>query len=196
MRKMVFVGCHCDDIEIGCGATIFKNHKGWQVDCHILTHLDPTYGDLKDYSTKSLNSLGVSTQKYYDFGIRDLHRNIDRLHNILKEIDQSKPDSVFVQSNDWHVDHSFLNMIAIRTIRNSNLIFYRSSRYNHRVFNPNTFENIPANCVERKIEALRNYPMVKTYLTPEFVRSELTINGVECNFPYAEAFESFRRIKI
>jgi len=139
--KILAIGAHYDDIEIGCGGTLLKHvEKGDKVVLGITSSDEYRTGDKDDrYQEQVLSAefLGVGTEDIFRFSYHD------ETHNIIGQLDYIKPDIVFTQHEfDTHQDHRRASIIgqAVGRKRYITTLFYDSgSSYD---FHPNVFSII------------------------------------------------------
>lgn len=159
LMKILAIGAHYDDIEIGCGGTIL-GHLDNKDDVHFaVTSADEfRTGDPDDRYVEQLRSFGhmtLSTKKLHTFSYKD------EVHNIIGELDGLWPDIIFTQHEfDTHQDHRRASIIgqAVGRKRHITTLFYDSgSSYD---FHPNVFSMIDwnekvelMNCYKSQIEA-------------------------------------------
>ena len=75
--QVLFLGCHCDDIELGCGATIHKHRNDWEMHASVLCshgRRDDALEVIKHIAEKSLNSLGIQNLHFNHFHPDSFHQ--------------------------------------------------------------------------------------------------------------------------
>lgn len=198
--KALFLGCHCDDIELGCGGTIHK-HKDWEVHCAVLCnhgYFDGELKNIKSYAQESLSNLGVTHQYFGGFIPDEFSQQRQKIWEYLSNLKKIQPQIVFVQSNDEHPDHKLLNQESIRIFRNTTVLSYHVTR-SQQCFPADTFEELSAENVETKLRSVKIYHSLyktKNYLTPENAISQLRFNGIYPGFEFAECYKTIIRIGI
>ena len=197
--KALFIGCHCDDIELGCGGTIHKRKNDWDITCVVLSSCGP-FGhlrELRDYSLKSLNELGATKVKFENFPTNDFWQHRQRLWQVINDLDAAiKPDIVFTQCVDDHQDHKTLYEETIRNFKKVDVVSYQPTTRNSLSHRWNWFEVLSQENVDAKIIVLDNFPCYnrKIYFVPENVKSQLRINAMYIEEEFAEAFELVKKI--
>ena len=186
MNKILFIGAHPDDAELGCGGTIDKlREEGYNVRVIMLaegTSCRYNKCDLESEKVKkqikirtecaisSLNNLGVNSYKFYDLPCGRLDREplIDINKIIEKEINEFKPDSVYTHSNtDTNKDHRIIfeaTRIATRPSSKTfvkNVYLYEvlsSTEWNfNESFRPNLFIGLSESNIQKKINSVNMY---------------------------------------
>jgi LmbE family N-acetylglucosaminyl deacetylase len=160
MKRILAIGSHFDDIEIGCAGTIYKHiQKGDEV-YFAITHTDeyrtgPVLDRLKEQD-KALETLRLSKLPRCLF----LFAESDTDAEMIEAMDQIKPDIIFSPfEHDTHQHHRRSSIIAqaVGRKRNMTVLFYDSgSTFN---FYPNVFSMIDfeikskiLNCYKSQIE--------------------------------------------
>jgi len=167
MRKVLFVGAHVDDIELGCGGTLHK-HQDW--DCHCLTISKHSFSplgkdgpnpDIWKSQVAALKHLGDPPLELYSHRTNFLEEERNAVYQTLKNAaEKFAPDWVFVNHPDDHQDHGTVYREAVRAFYDSSLICYPISSSTQN-FEANYYEVLPDDSVEAKIASLREYGMYK-----------------------------------
>ncbi len=198
-RRVLFIGAHPDDIEIGCGALIA--HIVGQTDILCVTLSDnqknPDLRNLVDEHYRSMAVLGVPKEKIVlaPFETRrfpDQRQEI--LEYMLKLRHDFQPDIVFVHSQaDIHQDHGVVTSEALRAFRGTTVLGFDVIRSSYGFF-PSFLVEVNASDVEKKVEALAQYTTYKSryYFGADVTRSTLVRFGAIGERPYAEGFDIIR----
>lgn len=194
LNKILFIGCHCDDIELGCGATIDK-WKNKQIDCIILSQKTIDEKSLKKTSTKSLKKLGVKNLFFYDFSPSKFHEKTQQIWEKLIKFDTDY-GSVFFQESDHHQDHETLYKVTNRMFQGKNLFTYCASPISCPNFKPNFFVEISKKNLKIKLKSLKNYKIYKNkpYFDKKLIKSIAKINGSLAMCNLAEGYRIKRII--
>ena len=139
--KILAIGAHYDDIEIGCGGTLMKHISDGDEIYYAITSADEyRTGPPEERLIEQcdvLKRMGIQTTAMTLFSYKD------ELHTIIGSLDSLNPDIVFTHfENDTHQDHVRASIIgqAIGRKRGTTTVFYDSgSSYN---FSPNVFSMI------------------------------------------------------
>ena len=151
--KILAIGAHYDDIEIGCGGTLIKHVKrGDDVYFAITSSNEFRTGNVDNrYKEQILCAeiLGISLDHIFRFEYSE------ELHDIIGQLDYLEPEVIFTQYEfDTHQDHRRASIIgqAVGRKRNITTLFYDSgSAYD---FYPNVFSTIDW---RRKLELIYCY---------------------------------------
>lgn len=190
--NVLFLGCHCDDIELGCGGTISKFRHKWNIHCHVLSDKDLVGRDLKSTCCKSLKKIGVKNVSFSSFKPSHFHEKRQEIWSTLNSLDEEiKPEAVFSNENDEHQDHKILYEETLRNFRKSSIIQYTISRSSNS-FNPNIFIELSKKDVKSKCSAVLEYRKLynKNYLSKKSVVSQLIFFGIHQEMKYCESFNA------
>ena len=201
MKRILILGSHCDDIELGCGATIYKHREEWETTCAVfMKHGDHiNYKNLCEVSHKSLSFLGANEIRHFDFPVNNHYQHRQKIWETLHSLDKEiQPEIVITQQPDEHQDHETLYLETLRNFRKSSIISYRSSIRNCMNFEHHVFETLDRPHVNAKLDALKMYNMYtdKVYFKPENVESMLRVQGIYVEAEFAEIFGAIKVIGI
>jgi hypothetical protein len=189
-RRLLFIGAHMDDIELGCGALMHSVAKRAEIRCVTLSdnRVNLPDGSLTAEHRASLQILGVDASNIdiYSFVTRRFSEaRQDILDRMIKLRDSYMPDVVFTHSGrDIHQDHEIATVLGFEILRSTN------------GFVPNLFYEVSENDALQKVAALAQYQTYreKSYLGEVAVRSSLIRYGTIAEKPLAEAFDVMRLI--
>jgi LmbE family N-acetylglucosaminyl deacetylase len=198
-EKLLFIGAHPDDIEIGAGALLA--HVAGQADVMCLTLSDnqknPLLRNVVEEHYQSMAVLGVPREKVVvqTFETRNFTRDRQQILESLFELNQGyRPAMVFTHSQaDMHQDHGVVTMETLRAFRGTTVLGFDVLRSSHGFF-PHFLVEVSEQDVRRKIEALSMYRTYadKYYFDAEVTRSALIRHGALAELPYAEGFDILR----
>lgn len=205
-NKVLVVGPHTDDAELGCGGTIARLlEEGVDVYVSVFsTAADslppgapPTL--LQDEFLKAMCFLGVpkSNLTIHNYKVRKLsYYRQEVLEDLVKQSQEIQPDAVFVPSgNDLHQDHQVTYAEGLRAFRNSTILGYELP-WNHITFSAQAFFILQRRHLDKKCQVLRIYKsqweLHRSYFSREFQEGLARMRGVQIRSEYAEAFEVIR----
>jgi len=198
-KRVLFVGAHPDDIELGAGALIYNILPHCEVTCVTLSdnQKNSALKNVLSEHYKSMTVLGVPRDNIIveKFETRYLpsHRQ-EVLEYMLKLRREIKPDIIFVHSEqDIHQDHNVVTQEALRAYRGITVLGFDVMRSSHGFF-PNFFVEVSEKDVAKKIEALAQYETYqgKYYFGPELLRATMVRHGALAEKPFAEGFDILR----
>ncbi len=198
-RRLLFIGCHPDDIELGCGALLHQVARQREVLCVTLSdnQKNPALSGLIEEMYASMNRLGVPRERVLlgPFTTRHFSEaRQDILDYMIRLRRDFRPEIVFVHSrSDMHQDHNVATEEALRAFRDTTLLGFEIIRSSHGFF-PQFLAEVSEDDVQAKLEALACYKTYadKHYFSPEVIKSTLLRNGAIAIRPYAEGFEVLR----
>jgi len=198
-KRVLFLGAHPDDIELGCGALL--NHIVNQTDVLCVTLSDnqknPDLQNVKNEHFESMSVLGVPKEKIVlgAFTTRvfpDARQEI--LEYFLNLRRDFKPDLIFVHSKqDVHQDHNTMTDEALRAFRGITVLGFDVVRSSYGFF-PHFLVEVTEEDVNKKIEALSCYETYRDryYFNSELTRSIMVRHGALAECPFAEGFDILR----
>ena len=200
-KRVLFLGAHPDDIEIGAGALIAKIADQCEVLCITLSdnQKNPKLTQLVDEHRESMRILGVKPENDI-LGPFETRRFPDERQEILEYMlkfhREFKPELVFVHSKaDVHQDHNTITTEALRAFRGVTVLGFDVIRSSYGFF-PHFLVGVNEDEVQRKMDALAAYKTYQSlyYFNPELTRSILVRNGAVAERPFAEGFDILRVI--
>ena len=192
---VLFIGCHPDDIELGCGGLINKLKNEYEIYAlNLSKNLDQLeHKNLVNESKKSLKNLGVKENNiiFGDLKSREFSYQrqeiIDYLWQIKKKIN---PTCIFITPFDLHQDHQVCNMESKRVFREKSILEYdlvRSSLdRNHSIFVELTKKDL-----DFKIKALEQYKThsKRNYFKKQAITSIAQSGGIKQELNFCEIFK-------
>ena len=204
--RIIVLAPHTDDGELGCGATMAKfTAAGKKIFYVAFSTCSKSLlpGLPKDTLAieckKAISILGIKEENIilFDFEVRELliHRQriLEELVTLNKKLN---PDLVLLPAmNDIHQDHQVVYGEGMRAFKNCNLFGYELP-WNNTRFQPNYFQTLNENDLNRKIQAVKAYQsqLNKNYTQEDFIRSLAKVRGVQANAAYAEAIELYKLV--
>ena len=198
--RVLAVGAHADDIEIGCGGTILRlvaEHPGLSVDWLVLSGLGQRAEEATDSAAAFLEGAGetrVTVEGFRDgFFPYDGAAVKERFERLKAEVD---PDLILTHRlEDRHQDHRLVSELTWNTWRDHLILEYEIPKYEGDLGQPNLFVPLVTEVCERKLELLRKgFPSQagRDWFTDDTFWSMLRLRGLESRSPsrYAEAFHA------
>jgi LmbE family N-acetylglucosaminyl deacetylase len=196
--RVLVLGCHSDDIEIGCGATLLQIARRYP-------HAEVTWavlsaeGERREEAEASARAftegaarLNLRLESFRD-GYFPYHgaEVKDWFEDLKPTIE---PDVVFTHhGQDRHQDHRLVAELTWNTFRRHLILEYEVPKYDGDLGNPNVFVPLDDDVVTKKLALLRDqFASQKTrhWFDEEVFRAILRLRGMEAVPPtrYAEAF--------
>lgn len=198
-RKILIVGAHPDDIELGCGALMAHIAGQAEILCVTLSdnQKNPQLKNVVQELHQSMAILGVPDDKVVvgSFETRNFPRDRQEILEYLYEIKREYgPDLVFAHTRaDTHQDHAVVTDEALRAFRGTTVLGYDVLRSSHGFF-PHFLVEVTEQDVERKLRALAEYHTYedKYYFSADVLRATMIRHGALAERPYAEGFDILR----
>lgn len=194
--RVLFLGAHCDDIELGCGGLINQRFRSWDIACLTLSRLVVNSSiSLQEYSIAALSTLGVSPDQieHRNYHPSNMPTHVD---DIWADLRAFTPDVVFTQEPDDHQDHTVLYETTLRAFNpGTSVITYRATSRSCPVFNANLYAPLTPEELAAKVVAIEKYQPVyshKPYLRPEAIKAQAVVDGLAIGCEAAEAFRVVR----
>ncbi len=196
--RVLCLGAHSDDLEIGCGGTILTLAARE-------TPLDVTWivfsanGERRREANESANVFldRVLKKEVFVNDFRDgffpyVGADIKEYFEALKT--RLSPDLIFTHyRHDLHQDHRVISELTWNTFRNHLILEYEIPKYDGDLGSPNTFVQLDEPTSRRKIETILASFQTQEHrhwFSEDLFLSLLRLRGMECNAPtgFAEAF--------
>lgn len=196
--KVLFLGAHCDDIELGCGATISKQ-VGWESHCAVFSYkpvtahwgVDVDFGNVRRTCKKALDCLGAKSVSVFDFPDTFFYESRQGIWEALRNLEESiKPDLVFTHFPDSHQDHCTLYEETCRNFTSVSVNLYRPHSCSSTAYSANVFSVVGKDDVFKKIAALKLYEMFteRPFFREDRIRSDMVHFGSQVHKDFAEGF--------
>ena len=198
-KRVLFLGAHPDDIELGCGALLHHIVRQTEVLCVTLSdnQKNPELQNVRAEHYESMAVLGVPKEKITlgPFTTRVFHDSRqDILEYFLNLRKSFGPDLIFVHSRqDVHQDHLTMTDEALRAFRGITVLGFDVVRSSYGFF-PHFLVEVTEEDVNKKIEALSKYETYRDryYFNRELTRSIMVRHGALAERPFAEGFDILR----
>jgi len=197
-RRVLAIGAHPDDIEIGCGGTLLKlieQEAVAEVTRVCLSGEAKRAEEARASAEAMLDGVPSVNVLIRDFPDGFFPYQGERIKDFFEELKaELSPDVVFThQRADLHQDHRVSCELTWNTFRDHLILEYEVPKYDGDMSAPNTFVPLTEHILERKIEHLIQYfgsQRSKRWFQEDLFSSLLRLRGMECNSPtrYAEAF--------
>ena len=198
--KVLAVGAHPDDIELGCGGTIVAHvERGDQVTMLMMTDGKSGPGNVTQRIVEQENAaklLGVDLLwGHVPDGMISNYEQM-ALHVVENALSVTGATRMYTHGcDDSHQDHRALALLSFGAARNlSEVLAYDSPSSRH--FNPNLFVDI-TDTLERKLEALQCHASqveASNRVDVEFVRAQAIFRGGLVRTGAAEGFHVERMV--
>jgi len=191
--RVLAIGAHSDDIEIGCGGTLLRlASEVQQLDLTwVVLSADGSRADEARAGAEAFGATTVEVEAYEDAFFK-YGREVKEHFEGLKA--RVAPDLVLTHhGSDLHQDHRLVAELTWNTFRDHLILEYEIPKYDGDLGAPNVFVQLDEEIARRKLEALqRCFPSQagKPWFTDDVFRGLLALRGMESRAPsgFAEAF--------
>jgi LmbE family N-acetylglucosaminyl deacetylase len=197
-RRVLAIGAHPDDLELGCGATLAKLHdSGHEVHALVMTNGERggNSSARPDEAMRGGHFVGVTSVRVLGFPDTRLADKSQQMVEAIEEaIRRHNPDIILTHSaNDLHQDHCAVHVASLRAARSHSAILCYESPSATKEFQPSVFIDVE-DYVDVKVAAVGTHrdQSDKPYMTPERVRGLAVYRGAQAKTNAAEAFEPVR----
>jgi LmbE family N-acetylglucosaminyl deacetylase len=197
-RRILCLGAHCDDIEIGCGGTVLdltERRRDVSVTWVVFSGDETREREARASAALFLAAARASTVTVHRF--RDgffpyVGAQIKEAFEALKRT--IAPDLVLTHHGaDRHQDHRLISELTWNTFRDQLILEYEIPKYDGDFGSPNVLVELDETICERKIRHLVESfktQHAKPWFTEDTFRAVLRLRGMEANSPtrFAEGF--------
>jgi LmbE family N-acetylglucosaminyl deacetylase len=195
--KVLCLGAHSDDIEIGCGGTILRlinEYPGVKFHWVVFS----ASGDRKAEAQRAAELFAGShvvsliLKEFPDGFMPFVGAEVKAAFEDLKKV--VSPDIFFThQPHDAHQDHRLLSELTWNTFRNHFILEYEIPKYDGDMGRPSVFVPLSEEMVEIKVRHLMDVfasQRAKNWFDDSTFRALMRLRGMECNASggNAEAF--------
>jgi LmbE family N-acetylglucosaminyl deacetylase len=196
--RILALGAHADDIEIGCGGTLLRlAAERRRLDVLWVVFCAPGERSTEAQSSARAFLDGVASKRVVVHDYRDgfLPYSGPAVKDEFEKLKaQFAPDLVFTHyREDRHQDHRLVSDLTWNTWRDHLLLEYEIPKYDGDFGSPNFFSVLRPATVEKKVGLLMEQfrsQASKAWFTPDLFRSVARIRGMEAAAPdgLAEGF--------
>lgn len=196
--RVLCIGAHCDDIEIGCGATLLRlvGERRLHVTWLILCSTPERATEARSSAASLLKGVRAHAVEIETFRDGFLPAHWAQAKECFEGLKASAPDVIFTHDlQDRHQDHRVIAELTWNTFRDHAILEYEIPKYDGGIGQPNLYVAISRTVAERKIRhLLQAYPSQKKkrWFSRETFLATMRLRGLECNAPQglAEAFHA------
>ena len=197
--RLLFIGAHCDDIEIGCGGTVLelvRRHPDAEIHWVVLSSGKVREREARDAAKMMLRGARNTNVVIKDFRGSYFPSEAPAIKDFFEELKPINPDVVFAHyRDDLHQDHRVVGELVWNTFRNHMILEYEIPKYDGGLGSPSVFVPLSKASVKRKVDVLMKVFVTqhpKQWFTPDTFQGLMRLRGIESNAPsgFAEAFYS------
>jgi LmbE family N-acetylglucosaminyl deacetylase len=198
--RILALGAHCDDIEIGCGGTMLRlaaERPDLEVLWVVFGSTPERAGEARASAADFLAGFRRSRVLVHEFRDGYLPYAGAAVKDAFEALKKDyTPDIIFTHHrDDRHQDHRLVSELTWNTWRNHLVLEYEIPKYDGDFGSPNVFAPLTAAVVDRKIDLILAHfhtQANKHWLARDLLRAVARIRGMECVAPeqVAEGFYS------
>lgn len=196
--KLLCLGAHSDDIEIGCGGSVLRllaERAGCSVHWVVFSASPERELEARNSARDFLAGAGDVNVLVKDFRESYFPAAWPAIKDFFEEIRrQVEPDVIFCHHlRDMHQDHRVVAELAWNTFRNHLILEYEIPKYEGDLGRPNLFVPLARAAADRKVELVMRHfasQASRTWFCADTFHGLMSVRGVECHAPErrAEAF--------
>ena len=204
--KVLCLGAHGDDIEIGCGGTTLKLMEKYKntIFYWVVLSSDKQRNSESEKSAKAFlakaNNPTIIIKEFKDGYFPYIGGEIKDFFESLKQV--VHPDLIFTHYRmDLHQDHRLVSELTWNTFRDHLILEYEIPKYDADLGAPNVFVHLDEAICRTKIQHILSFFKTQAenrWFTEATFWAILRLRGIESNAPsqYAEAFHCRKIILI
>ncbi|MEY4579358.1 MAG: hypothetical protein RL701_4061 [Pseudomonadota bacterium] len=205
--RILCIGAHSDDIEIGCGGTLLRllaERPGSSVDWVVMSANAEREREARASAADFLTDAAAKSSRVWVQTFRESFFpaawvEIKEFFETVRRSLAATPDLIFCHhQQDRHQDHRVVAELAWNTFRNHLIWEYEIPKFEGDLGRPNLFVPLSRAHADRKVELLLKHfatQASRTWFRPDTFHGLMSIRGVECAAAEARA-EAFHAPKL
>ncbi len=200
--RILCLGAHSDDIEIGCGGTLLrllKERPGSSVEWVVFSATPEREAEARASATDFLVDASSSRVTVNTFRESYFPYVAPAIKDFFETLKPCAPDLVFSHhQHDLHQDHRLLADLTWNTFRNHLIFEYEIAKYEGDLGKPNVFVPLLRATADRKVELLLRHfssQSQRAWFHPDTFHGLMSLRAIECNASEGRA-EAFHGRKV
>jgi LmbE family N-acetylglucosaminyl deacetylase len=196
--NVLCLGCHSDDIEIGCGGTVLRlseQYPGTIFHWVVFSAIGIRKAEAQRAAALFLNAQNLRGPLLREFPDGFMPYAGAEIKGVFEQLKQDvSPDLILTHSRwDSHQDHRLVAELTWNTFRNHLILEYEIPKYDGDLGQPSFFVPLSDDLYRRKIHYIMESfqsQRAKPWFQESTFMGLMRLRGMECNSPsgYAEAF--------
>ena len=197
LRRVLAIGCHADDVEIGCGGTLLaltRDHPEIEVTWVVLGAEGERAAEARASAEAFLANAARAEVMVH--GFRDAYMPYygESVKEAFEELKRVEPDLVLTHTRaDLHQDHRLASELTWNTFRDHLVLEYEIPKVDGDLGTPNLFVPVSREVAREKVDRLVATfasQRDKHWFDAEVFLGLMRLRGMECRSPtgFAEGF--------
>jgi LmbE family N-acetylglucosaminyl deacetylase len=197
--RVLCLGAHCDDIEIGCGATLMRlaAEHALEVDCLIFCAPPERAAESRAALTQLLRDARAHDLRLKALADGYLPAHWAQAKHAMESLKSLPPPDLVLthERADLHQDHRVVSELTWNTFRDHLILEYEVAKYDGGLGQPNLYVPVTREVAQRKAAVLMDSHASqrhKHWFDAKAFLALMRLRGLECRAPegYAEAFHA------
>jgi LmbE family N-acetylglucosaminyl deacetylase len=197
------IGAHCDDVEIGCGATLVRLAREYprlRFEWAVFSGDESRQAETRAAARALLGDERCSV-RFMGFRESYFPARFSDVKDACESLKPVAPALVFTHRlEDRHQDHALLANLTWNTFRGPTVLEYEIPKFEGDLGQPNLYFPVTAADLDRKVGTLLDcFPTqrARSWFTADTFRGLARLRGIECVAPdgWAEAFHA-RKLRV
>ena len=197
LQKLLCLGAHSDDIEIGCGGTLLKltaEHPRLEIMWVVFSA-----GGIRTTEANASARAFLRRAKRSHVTVKEFRTSFfpyegEQIKDFFETLKPFRPDLIFTHyRDDRHQDHRVISDLTWNTFRSHAILEYEIPKYDGDLGVPNLFVPVSrAQCATKARLLMRHFASQrnKHWFSDDLFLALPRLRGMECDSPtlFAEAF--------
>jgi LmbE family N-acetylglucosaminyl deacetylase len=185
--RVLCLGAHSDDIEIGCGGTVLSLAESYE-NVELWWVVFSGGGVRKQEASNSAEAL-LKPVRQKEIIIRTFRESfffaeLAEIKEFFEEVkERFQPDLIFTHyRNDLHQDHRVISDLTWNTFRHHLILEYEIPKYDGDLGSPNVFVNLDERCRQLKVQHIMHHfgsQLHRHWFTEDTFFALMRLRGVE-----------------
>jgi LmbE family N-acetylglucosaminyl deacetylase len=203
--RILCLGAHCDDIEIGCGGALLalQQRANITIDWVVMSGSPERRAETRNAMRAIVRPAARGELMFGEFSDGRFPAEYAGMKDFIEGVkaDLRRADVVLThEQDDRHQDHRMVNELTWNTFRDHVVLEYEIPKWDGGLGQPNVYVPVSAAQAKAKVDALlsaHKSQLRRDWFSRETFMGLLRLRGMECRSPsgYAEAFHG-RKLRI
>ena len=202
--RLLCLGAHCDDIEIGCGGALLALQEKYEISeirWEVFASTPERKSEAENAARAFIGNRVRAEIHVHDYRDAYLQESWAEIKDDFETIKQAyQPDLILTHyGRDKHQDHRLVSELTWNTFRNHLILEYEIPKYDGDLGRPNLFIPVTDIQAQRKVDILLNAYQSQAdrhWFEADTFLSLMRLRGLECGGAqkYAEGFYARKAI--